>query len=351
MTRQGLYLAAIIALGVSLLSAQPSGSPPVLDTICTNGPPTHLGVPHQPGHRYQWTISGGSILSRPDSNQIRVSWNGPTGLHQVKVLAIDTATGCAAPEQEAALYLNAPSTAAAKAPSRVCRGTAVTVASTTQGPFKWQDGNRDSLRSFIAQRDTTLKLIAENQACPNDTLILELEVVPQPIAEINPLPDTISLDENLITYHPMGPGGYQVIWDSDGQDRAHSNSRAWSFERTGWHTIYQIVSNGICHDTLQRKLYVQDRFTAHFPNAFTPNNDGRNERWIFKGVGHRSYRALIYNRWGELVYEWTQENPTEGWDGIEQGQPAQQGGYFYKVWITDLMGEEHFFQGHLTLIR
>lgn len=351
MTRQRLFIAAIIALGVSSLVAQPANSPPILDTICTDGAPTHLGLPHQPGYRYQWTISGGTILSRPDSNQIRVNWTGPTGLHGVKVQAIDTATGCAAPEQEAALYLNAPSIATAKAPSRVCRGTRVTVASTTQGPYKWQDGNQDSLRSFQAQKDTTLKLIAVNQPCPNDTLILELEVSPQPVAQINPLPDTVRLDEELLTYHPMGPGNYQVFWESDGQDRAQSASRAWSFDRTGWHTIYQIVSNGICHDTLQRKVYVQDRFTAHFPNAFTPNGDGKNERWLFKGVGHRSYRALIYNRWGELVYEWTDQTPTEGWKGIEQGRPAPQAGYFYKVWITDLRGEEHFFQGHLTLIR
>src|SRR5262249_9609223 len=52
----------------------------------------------------------------------------------------------------------------------------------------------------------------------------------------------------------------------------------------------------------------------HFPNAFTPNGDGRND--TFKPVFSRSFDAYhlpIFDRFGQLVFETT--DPTKGWDG------------------------------------
>jgi len=50
------------------------------------------------------------------------------------------------------------------------------------------------------------------------------------------------------------------------------------------------------------------------PNAFSPNNDGKND--IFKPMvfGNVSqYRFSIYNRWGEKIFETS--DPQKGWDG------------------------------------
>ena len=42
-----------------------------------------------------------------------------------------------------------------------------------------------------------------------------------------------------------------------------------------------------------------------------------------------SFHCWIYNRWGRLVYEWT--DPMKGWDGNIGGKKAAPGAYFYII--------------------
>ena len=52
-----------------------------------------------------------------------------------------------------------------------------------------------------------------------------------------------------------------------------------------------------------------------FPSAFTPNGDGRNDGFgVLGSIANLSaYRLMIYNRWGELVFQ--TRNPLEKWNG------------------------------------
>lgn len=69
----------------------------------------------------------------------------------------------------------------------------------------------------------------------------------------------------------------------------------------------------------------------HFyvPDAFTPNNDGKNE--IFKPVISgvlNHYELNVYNRWGQLVFRTT--NRDAGWNGLVNGNKGNNGVY---TWI------------------
>ena len=60
------------------------------------------------------------------------------------------------------------------------------------------------------------------------------------------------------------------------------------------------------------------------------------------------FHGQIFNRWGNLVYEWDDwENPSSGWSG--EGHP--EGTYYYFVKATGEEGEELEAAGHLMLIR
>lgn len=67
----------------------------------------------------------------------------------------------------------------------------------------------------------------------------------------------------------------------------------------------------------------------YVPNAFTPNGDGINETFAPKGEGIQTFKMLIYNRWGELLY--TSESLSDGWDGTYNGTLSQQDVYIYKI--------------------
>ena len=55
------------------------------------------------------------------------------------------------------------------------------------------------------------------------------------------------------------------------------------------------------------------------PNAFTPNNDGLNDAWrvITETDCWNKWELVIYNRWGQVVYE--MDDPSQVWDGSFRG--------------------------------
>jgi gliding motility-associated-like protein len=86
------------------------------------------------------------------------------------------------------------------------------------------------------------------------------------------------------------------------------------------------------------------------PNAFTPNNDGRNDKLRPMAVGmQRIDQFIIYNRWGQTVFS-TSKNG-EGWDGAIGGQVQGTGVFVWLVKAVDFNGKAHFRKGTVTLIR
>lgn len=64
----------------------------------------------------------------------------------------------------------------------------------------------------------------------------------------------------------------------------------------------------------------------YVPSTFTPNSDGKNDRFgVVNYCGFSIYHLQIFNRWGELVFE--TRDPQKLWDGTYNNQPVQQGIY------------------------
>ncbi len=73
------------------------------------------------------------------------------------------------------------------------------------------------------------------------------------------------------------------------------------------------------------------------PNAFSPNGDGINDRFVVKHQSLVSFRAYIFNRWGQEIYSWSLENIDEGWDGTYKGRTVSNGVYFI---VVEAMGAD-----------
>ena len=78
----------------------------------------------------------------------------------------------------------------------------------------------------------------------------------------------------------------------------------------------QVTDSNGCSagDTVQVIGKGRCQIGIHFPNAFTPNGDGKNE--TFKPILSGSldaYHLAIFNRYGEIVFE--TNDPNKGWDG------------------------------------
>lgn len=88
-----------------------------------------------------------------------------------------------------------------------------------------------------------------------------------------------------------------------------------------------------------------------FPNAFSPNGDGRNEIFHakegYKGIV--SFHATIINRWGQKLFEW--DDPAKGWDGTFKGSPVRDGVYFVIVNAKGSDGVNYNIRKDVNLLR
>lgn len=88
----------------------------------------------------------------------------------------------------------------------------------------------------------------------------------------------------------------------------------------------------------------------YVPNAFTPNGDGRNDRFYPFPVGIKEIKYFrVYNRWGQLMF--SSNTLYKGWDGKFNGTD-QPGGIF--VWMGQAIDKNNkpvTKQGTVTLIR
>lgn len=86
------------------------------------------------------------------------------------------------------------------------------------------------------------------------------------------------------------------------------------------------------------------------PNAFTPNNDGLNDkiRPVLAGIRQLEY-FRIFNRYGQLVYE--TKDPESAWDGKVNGKEQGSSNFIYQVQAIDFNGEVLRKNGSFVLIR
>jgi gliding motility-associated-like protein len=91
--------------------------------------------------------------------------------------------------------------------------------------------------------------------------------------------------------------------------------------------------------------------TLYWPNVFSPNADGINDRWAPQSPEHDLTLLQIYDRWGGLVYE--SRAADAYWDGRgRDGEPATAGVYVGLVrYRHRVSGEEGMEQGEVLLMR
>ncbi|SMD08703.1 gliding motility-associated C-terminal domain-containing protein [Pedobacter nyackensis] len=83
------------------------------------------------------------------------------------------------------------------------------------------------------------------------------------------------------------------------------------------------------------------------PNAFSPNHDGSNDKWIIKGIeNYPKVSVNIFNRYGERVFD--APNYKVPFEGNRNGNPLPAGVYYYVIKIGEGC---RAISGSLTLLR
>ena len=126
-----------------------------------------------------------------------------------------------------------------------------------------------------------------------------------------------------------------------------------TLNREAYYTVKLVARNNTlnCTDSTRRTLTVLDHCLIAVPNAFTPNNDGRNDFFRpHNALKADNYEFKVYNRWGQLVFQ--TNNWQDKWDGKIKGNPQATGVFVWMLrYINRDTKKEVFEKGIVTLIR
>lgn len=127
-------------------------------------------------------------------------------------------------------------------------------------------------------------------------------------------------------------------------DREHR----YTFDDYGVYKVKLSITNQAgCSDSTEVVVTVVESM-LQVPNVFTPNGDGKNDEFRVAYKSLVEFHAWVYNRWGRLVYSWT--DPAKGWDGKVNGKNASPGAYFYIIQAKGADGVVYKTKGDINLI-
>lgn len=219
------------------------------------------------------------------------------------------------------------------------------------------DGTMDSTfnpsHTYLQNGIYSINVVATTSENCRDSILLSnaVEVFPLPTASFTVSDSIVSILHPIIEIKDNS--SLATSWNYTFGDNNVTNEMnpTHTYQDTGRFTIIQIVSSEHqCMDTSYREIIVNGAFTLYIPNAFTPNNDGSNEFFFVNGYGITDVQMLIFNRWGNKVFEG--QNASARWNGLTlNGQACPQGVYVYSVKVRDMFGQFHMQQGQVMLLR
>jgi gliding motility-associated-like protein len=96
-------------------------------------------------------------------------------------------------------------------------------------------------------------------------------------------------------------------------------------------------------------IVIEDCGDMYVPNAFSPNADGHNDVLYVQGICLQTMSFMIFNRWGEKVFETTDQK--QGWDGSYKGEQLNTGVFVYRLEGKTYDGKAYSSKGNITLVR
>ncbi len=213
--------------------------------------------------------------------------------------------------------------------------------------------------SHLDVQNYDVSLIVRSDSGCVDSIIKRnfITVYPKPVASFNWEGEdgTILVPKVNFTNTSIGATNFQWAFSDVTNEIDSINQNPSHFFKTDAPDTYNVflaIRNQYgCKDTTMKPVDIGPNYTFYVPNAFTPNGDGKNEVFTGKGIGVKSFKMWIYDRWGEML-AYT-EDIVKGWDGSVKGNQidTKSDVFQYKIIVSDLKNKQHEYVGHVTLIK
>jgi gliding motility-associated-like protein len=241
--------------------------------------------------------------------------------------------------------LSAPDITAVPNPLAICSGDPVNIVFTSceNAIYSWSGDDATNgtgnISTTITNTTTTPNTVtytatAYANGCTGDTVTIPVVVNPYPGAGAGT--DTLILSGTTIVLNGTGGNGNATYSWAPPYNLSCTdcpNPSAYPSTTTSY-TLYVTENGCTSTDTILVEVEVSPVYIV-VPNTFTPNGNGVNDVFKPEMLGVAQLEFYIFNRWGELLYSWTDLNGS--WDGTYKGEKVQQGVY---VWLLHAVPED-----------
>lgn len=228
-------------------------------------------------------------------------------------------------------------------------------------------GAQNPVHTYFNPGIYTVSLTVTGPGGNMDTMVKEefVEVYPQANAFFTANPQTVTVPSNPVNFFNLSTDATEYWWDFGDGENSEEESPQHYYQSIGEYNVTLIANNEFnCPDTfsLPEPVVAIGGGEIVFPNAFTPSSSGssggyfdlsdnlyNNDIFFPLQEGVEEYQLMIFNRWGELIFESQEVN--RGWDGYYKGELCQQDVYVWKVRARFSDGNEIQRAGDVTLIR
>ncbi|HRP39961.1 MAG TPA: PKD domain-containing protein [Chitinophagales bacterium] len=168
--------------------------------------------------------------------------------------------------------------------------------------------------------------------------VVTVEIKQLPVVEL-----TSDKEENKIfpqerivfTANPSGYANYEFFVNGksvqSGIENVYASSKLGDKD-----TVVVVAQDNGCRSVADTAIVR----VVDFPNAFTPNTDGKNDVFL------KGYDLVVLNRWGQELYK-----GIDGWDGTFKGKKVSPGTYFYIVEMESITDRKSIVKGTVLLIQ
>jgi len=238
-----------------------------------------------------------------------------------------------------------PPTLTSSADVTICAGDTASLSATSNiGSLVWNNGYTSST-IIVSPTSSTLYFVQTSNMCGTASDSITVYVNPLPYVDAGS-DFTLLLGE---AGQLNGSGAGTFLW-TPSSDLSCNNCDDPTFNITQSQYFYLTITDRYgCVNSDSVLVSVSDESSVFIPNAFTPNNDGLNDQFIVKGDDIESVQMLIFNRWGDEIFQSNDKNV--GWNGIYKSKLVEPLVYVYKIKVTMTNGEENKYVGTVTLVK
>jgi len=245
------------------------------------------------------------------------------------------------------LLIIPPPTAGIAGTTIICGGSSTVLTATGGSSYLWNTGDTTVSISVNPLTSTAYSVIVSNPGCVlSDSASVMITVNPLPV--INAIPDSTTIIQGeSITLSVSGGIAYSWTPAAGLDNPANFNPIATPTETTLYY-VSGTDANG-CSNIDSVLVVVSEEFAVGVPNIFSPNGDGENDILYVESKGIKWLRFIIYDRWGEKVFESNDVNT--GWDGLFRGKPMNPTVFVYYIEVSFTNDTEITRQGNVALVR